>query len=160
MKKFMSVAVLVLILAGCGRHDVSGDYVATPLGMAYLLQITETPDGHIQGTWERAQTENGGMLTENHYVVTGTTDGHSITLSANATNVRGVLLTITRSGTVNGNAISLASPYRTVDYRRSSPEEYYSARRKLIGESGKAAMESYKRQQALLRAEKKGNINY
>jgi hypothetical protein len=93
-------------------------------------------------------------------VVTGTTDGHSITLSANATNVRGVLLTITRSGTVNGNTISLASPYRTVKYHRSSPEEYYSARRKLIDESGKSAMESYKRQQSMLRAEKKGDVNH
>ena len=157
MKKVILVAVLTLVLAACGRRDISGDYVATPLGMAYLLQITETPDGHIQGTWERTQTENGGMLTTNHFAVTGTTDGRSITLSATATNVYKVVLNITRSGTVNGDTISLASPYRSVEYRRGTPDEYYLAYRKLVAQSGKRAMENYQRQQAMLRAEKNAN---
>ena len=179
MKRFISLVILTLVLAACGRPDISGDYVALSTGTVSLLQITETPDGHIQGTWERTQIENSGMLSTNHFVVAGTTDGHSITLSATASNPdHGVSHTshfgtivvtetiasrqaavwkVNRSGTVSGNTISLVSPYRTVEYRRGTPDEYYSAYRKLVTQSGKVAMENYQRQQAMLRAEKNAN---
>jgi len=124
----------LVLLAGC-THSVSGDYVAQGQQFSELLQITQGPDGQLLGTLNHTSLKPDGTLEKFTLNISGTTDGHSITLIGKANEP--ISSPTNMSGTVNSNDITVMQPGGTEQFARSSVQAY-QANVQQLGVAGNA----------------------
>lgn len=113
----------------------AGNSVASPVSGAYLnqgdsfvelLQITARSDGSLEGTLMQAELQPNGSVTQTNDAITGSVDGHAITIVT-----KKPLQTTSLSGTFDGGVlgqriITLALPNGMARYVESDMNRYQS----------------------------------
>jgi hypothetical protein len=140
--------VLVALLSGCSLppHTISGAYMARGQQFAELLQITQSPDGQLLGTLNHVALKPDGSAEQFTLNISGTTDGHALTLVGKANEPFAVPTNM--SGTIDGGAITVTQPNGMERFVLSTPEAYQTDIQQL-GEEGKTIQQSNAQQQQM-----------
>lgn len=103
----LCLATALVVTAGCGRQTVSGTYVDHDANSVILLQLTQTQDARLTGSWQIDTLDKSGAVKKTLWNVEGVVDGDKLTLS-----VKPNLLTpqLNLGGTWNSDAIELNLP--------------------------------------------------
>ena len=109
------------LLVGCAQ-SVSGDYVAQGAQFVELLQITQSQDGQLLGTLHHTAVNPDGSTEQFALNVSGTTDGHSITLIGKASEPFAIPSNM--SGTVDTGGITLMQAGGAERFIKSSADVY------------------------------------
>jgi outer membrane murein-binding lipoprotein Lpp len=131
MVRWSGLGVLVL-LAGCS-HSISGVYVARGQQFSELLQITQSPDGQLLGTLNHTAVKSDGSLERFTLNISGTTDGHAVTLVGKANEPFAIPTNM--SGTVDAGGISLMQPIGIERFTNASVPAYQSDVQALAAQS-------------------------
>src|SRR5258708_6920626 len=118
------LVTVALMLGGCWQHNISGKYIAKSTNEISLLQLVETPDGHITGQLETQILKEDGKIEYHNLSVTGAADGENVSLSFKSSPIP---FTITAFGTLNGNRFILTGGFsgiRQVVMVRSNLADY------------------------------------
>jgi hypothetical protein len=107
MQVFRSWVVCVaLVLAGPAFADgISGTYVGKGVNSAFLVQIVQTTDGHLTGRYAQVLLQASGKLEEMNALIAGASDGHTVALTINPTELLSGSLSL--SGTLEGSLLHL-----------------------------------------------------
>ncbi len=144
----LALVVAATLLAGCGPHGISGDYLAKDDGSVSLLQITQSGDHDLRGSIAVTGYNRDYSLDRGLFTFTGAVQDGQIAIAA-----RGGPGNLT--GVVDGNSIkletqaSLLSAAQSVTFVRSSEAAYKSAVATMQVDAPKRAAEAVaKRKQA------------
>lgn len=138
-----SLAALML-LAGCA-HSVSGAYVAQGQQFVELLQLTEGKDGQLLGTLNHTMLKPNGTIEQFTLNISGTTDGHAITLVGKANEPFSIPSNM--SGTVDMSGIKVLQPNGTEQFTLSSVDTYQAAALQLSQQAGVMQKQNAEQQQ-------------
>lgn len=127
--RFSVVLATCVLVGGCHSASVSGSYIGTTSDTADLLQLTESKDGQLLGSMSEFGYKADGSLNRLSLGVTGTTDGHSITIVAKPNGLS--IGSTTISGTVSGGTIVLTSQDGTETFAAASPADFQTQVSKL-----------------------------
>lgn len=116
--------ILTILLSGCTPHSISGTYVARGQQFVDLLQITQSPNGQLLGSLNRVSINSDGAIEQVTVNISGTTDGHSLTLVGKAAELLSISINV--SGTINGNSITIIQPNGIERFVSSTPRIYQS----------------------------------
>jgi hypothetical protein len=106
MRVLRPLALFGLVVAAPAYADgISGTYVEKASDGAVLVQVVQTSDGHLTGRLEMIALRPSGELVDMNALITGASDGHTLVISVQPTNVSMPSRTI--SGTVDGTLMSL-----------------------------------------------------
>lgn len=141
---FIGVAVL---LAGCGKPDASGIYVATTGNEVAMIQLVQAQDGKVTGRIEAISLGADGSLNSKNAEVDGSISGHDLMLRPASIWFGGVQA----SGTFSGSKLTLTGNGDTLEAARSSLEKYQQAVAQLkeAAETKRAALASQQAQERL-----------
>src|SRR5437667_4455656 len=76
----VSVSLLLIGTAACNASQVSGTYVTHAATFAEMLQLTETPDGQINGVLSHVELKKDGTTSSEQSPVNGNADAGQLTL--------------------------------------------------------------------------------
>jgi hypothetical protein len=119
---------LLMLVAGCS-HSISGAYVAHGQQFSELLQITQSPDGQLLGTLNHTAVKSDGSLERLTLNISGTTDGHAITLVGKGNEPFAIPANM--SGTVDDGGIPLMQPGGIELFTKASVTAYQNDVQKL-----------------------------
>lgn len=125
-------ALLVLAMAGCGRHTLSGTYTASGPQAAVMLQLTERSDHRLMGTLSAVQITAAGDAQRMDFSITdGSVDasGRAISLTMKPNGLFGQTRTV--SGEVTPDGMSLAMPDGVLQLASGTMEGFERASRAL-----------------------------
>jgi len=125
------VLTLPALLSGCiaANPSVSGSYIASGSTTVDLLQLTESKDGQLLGSLSEFGYKADGSINRFSLSVTGTTDGHSITIVARPNGLPIGSMNI--SGTIDGSTIMLTTEDGTQKFMAARPGNFRSQESKL-----------------------------
>jgi hypothetical protein len=130
MKGIINLLVAAsLLLAGtaCSASQISGTYVAHVSDVAEMLQLTQTPDGQINGVLNHAELKDDGRVSSQQASFSGSAAAGQITLKFPILSF--FLSGQSLSGTVSGNTIRLQivdsnGNVSTEVFERNSPSQF------------------------------------
>lgn len=145
-----------LLVSGCHSASVSGSYIASSPTTVDLLQLTESKDGQLLGSLSEFGYKADGSLNRFSLGLTGTTDGHSITIVAKPNGLSIGSMTI--SGTADGGTIALTTQDGTQTFAAARPADFRAQVSKLTQQAtavrvAKARQQEQEQTESRLRGE-------
>jgi len=134
----------LMLLAACA-HSVSGAYVAQGQKFVELLQLTEGKDGQLLGTLNHTLLKPNGTIEQFTLNISGTTDGHSITLVGKANEPFAIPNNM--SGTVDMSGITVLQPNGMERFIPSSVNAYQAVAQQLSQQAGVMQKQNAEQQQ-------------
>lgn len=158
--RFMAATIIVSsTLAGCGRPNVSGIYLATKEREVTLVQLVDAGDGHLNGRVESVTLAPGGQVNDQAVALEGTTANNEITVLLKPMSF--LQAGITATGAISGNQLTLTGRGFSLSAAKSDLKGYQSAVAKLQekaeAERARLAAEAGKRQVAAMAAQAAAN---
>ena len=126
--RMLTVGLLVLTIAGCARHTLTGTYTAQGPRWAAMVQLTEGADHRIMGNVVSVElTADGEMQRADLNVTDGTVDagGDSIVLTMKAAGL--LAEDHNATGKVTGAGLDLDLPAGTIHLARGSADAFARA---------------------------------
>jgi len=121
------VISLLLVATACNASQISGTYVAHAQGVVEMLQLTQMPDGQVNGVLNHVELNDGGNVSSKQASFSGSAAAGQITLKFPMFSF--FLSGQSLAGTVSGNTIRLQivdsnGNVSTEVFERSSPSQF------------------------------------
>lgn len=96
---------LIVLAAPALADGLSGTYVGKGSNGAFLIQIVETPDGHLTGRYEQVVLQSNGKIEDMNATITGAADGQTVVVTIKPSEF--LAGSMAASGTIEGRLLHL-----------------------------------------------------
>jgi hypothetical protein len=112
-------------LTGCGPKQISGVYVSHNAGEVNMLQLSQSPDGHLIGNLNSVSLNADGKIASNNWSISnGSFDGGELTLVFSSSNFQRNMSGSKKGSLIRLNIIDASGNVQTAAFQRSSTEEF------------------------------------